>query len=176
MCQDEYKAAMAAFIRIKGITRCPTACALPTQGVVAAADQVALQNYAMARERVRRKRIAAHVQTSCSAPVMADLPPPNTKRWTIRRKSAVVVAVKSGEITLEEACRHYLLSEEEFRNWQRGYEVHGLPALCATRLQQYRTPPSSPPARPHRLPTGVSDCSRGAAHGSGVKGDTSPKT
>ena len=34
MCQEEYEAAVAAFIRSKGVTRCPTACALPTQGTV----------------------------------------------------------------------------------------------------------------------------------------------
>ena len=33
--------AVAEFIRTKGITRCPTACVLPTQGSVAAADRVA---------------------------------------------------------------------------------------------------------------------------------------
>jgi hypothetical protein len=29
---------VAEFIRTKGITRCPTACVLPTQGLVPAAD------------------------------------------------------------------------------------------------------------------------------------------
>ena len=43
MCNEEYEAAVAAFIRSKGITRCPTACALPTQAAPAAADRAALQ-------------------------------------------------------------------------------------------------------------------------------------
>jgi len=81
---------------------------------------------------------------------MADLPPPNTQRWTVRRKAAVVEAVKSGQITLEEACRRYQLSEEEFGTWQRAYEAHGLAGLRATRLQQYRSPPSGRPTRPRR--------------------------
>ena len=55
------------------------------------------------------------------------LPPANTKRWVVRRKAAVVSAVKSGKITLEDACRHYNLSEETFREWQRAYEAQGLP-------------------------------------------------
>ena len=59
MRQDEYQAAVAAFIRSKGITRCPTACALPTQGTIPAADRVALENYAAARARLRQQRIAA---------------------------------------------------------------------------------------------------------------------
>ena len=87
---------------------------------------------------------------SIRAPLMADLPPPNTQRWTIRRKAAVVAAVQSGEITLAEACQRYQLSEEEFGAWQRAYHAHGLPGLRATRLQQYRTPPSTRPRRPRR--------------------------
>jgi hypothetical protein len=48
---------------------------------------------------------------------MIVLPPP-IKRWTIRRKAAVVAAVHSGAITLEAACRRYELSIEEFRTWE----------------------------------------------------------
>ena len=50
--------AVAEFIRVKGITRCPTACVLPTQGLVGAADRVALEQYAVARDQVRRVRAA----------------------------------------------------------------------------------------------------------------------
>ncbi len=66
---------------------------------------------------------------------MGELPPANIKRWVVRRKAAVVAAVQSGEITLEEACRRYQLSEEEFRAWQRAYDADGLRGLRATRLQ-----------------------------------------
>ena len=38
------------------------------------------------------------------------LPPPDTKRWTARRKASVVEAVHSGIITIEEVCRCYTLS------------------------------------------------------------------
>jgi transposase-like protein len=81
---------------------------------------------------------------------MAQLPPANTRRWVVRRKAAVVAAVQSGKITLEEACQRYQLTEEEFRSWQRAYEAHGLPGLRATRLQQYRSPRSPRPGRPRR--------------------------
>ena len=63
------------------------------------------------------------------------LPPTDTKRWVPRRKAAVVAAVRSGAISLEEACRLYHLSEEEFRGWERGIEVHGVAGLRSTRLQ-----------------------------------------
>lgn len=59
---NQYEAAVAAFIRLRGITHCPTACASPTEGVIAAADRAALEEYAAARERVRRQRIAAQMQ------------------------------------------------------------------------------------------------------------------
>ena len=58
MGPDEHEAAVASFIRIRGVTRCPTACALPTQGTVTAADRAALQDHAIARARAPRKRLA----------------------------------------------------------------------------------------------------------------------
>jgi Protein of unknown function (DUF1153) len=69
---------------------------------------------------------------------MDELPPPDVKRWTFRRKAVVVTAVGNGMLTLAEACRRYQLSEEEFLSWQQAYEAHGLPGLRSTRLQQYR--------------------------------------
>ena len=69
---------------------------------------------------------------------MGILPPDNTERWVARRKAAVIGAVRCGELTLEQACRRYQLSEEEFRSWERAYDIHGLPGLRATRSQSYR--------------------------------------
>jgi transposase-like protein len=69
---------------------------------------------------------------------MVELPPPNTNRWVVRRKAAVLAAIRSGEITIEEACRRYGLSEEELLSWQRAFESNGLPGLRATRLPPYR--------------------------------------
>jgi transposase-like protein len=69
---------------------------------------------------------------------MVDLPPPNTKRWVVRRKAAVLAAVRSGAISIEEACRRYGLSDEELLSWQRAFDSHGLPGLRATRLPSYR--------------------------------------
>ena len=77
------------------------------------------------------------------------LPPPNTKRWVVRRKAAVITAVRNGGITVEEACRVYQLSEEEFRSWERAFELHGLAGLRTTRIQRYRRlrPKAAPPRR-----------------------------
>ena len=56
--------AVAEFIRTKGITRCPTACVLPTQGLVPAADRVALEEHAVERDRLRRAQAAARWRPS----------------------------------------------------------------------------------------------------------------
>jgi transposase-like protein len=73
-----------------------------------------------------------------SARVIDSLPHPNTKRWVVRRKAAVVAAVRTGGITIEEACRAYQLSEEEFLSWVSAFEKHGLAGLRVTRVQHYR--------------------------------------
>ncbi len=69
-----------------------------------------------------------------------DLPPPDTKRWVIRRKAEVVAGVRSGLLTLEQACTRYTLSVEEFLSWERLIDKHGVRGLRATRIQQYRDP------------------------------------
>ncbi len=74
---------------------------------------------------------------------MAELPPANVKRWTIRRKAAVVTAVANGTLTAQEACRRYQLTDEELQSWRRAYETYGLPGLRSTRLQHYRNPADS---------------------------------
>lgn len=69
---------------------------------------------------------------------LADLPPPTTKRWVIRRKAEVVSAVRGGLLTLEEACDRYQLTLEEFLAWQKAIDQFGMAGLRATRVQQYR--------------------------------------
>jgi hypothetical protein len=63
IAEDDCAAAIAEFIRTKGITRCPTACVLPTQGRIGAADRAALGEHAVARDRMRRERLAARVRS-----------------------------------------------------------------------------------------------------------------
>ena len=78
----------------------------------------------------------------------AYLPPADTTRWVVRRKAAVVTAVRDGAISLEEACRRYHLSEEEFLSWEQGIEVHRIAGLRITRQQIYRNVPNLKQARP----------------------------
>jgi len=76
---------------------------------------------------------------------MIELPPPNTRRWVARRKAAVVAAVFSGLITIEEACHCYQMSEEEFVAWQRTFETYDVVGLRADHVQHRRS------VRPSRL-------------------------
>jgi hypothetical protein len=78
-----------------------------------------------------------------------DLPSPDTKRWVTRRKAVIVSAVRAGVISLEEVCRRYELSVEEFLAWQGAIDTHGEPGLRVTRLQIYR---DNPPSRAGKDP------------------------
>jgi Protein of unknown function (DUF1153) len=69
---------------------------------------------------------------------IADLPAPGTTRWVMRRKAEVIAAVRGGLLSLEEACRRYRLTADEFLSWQSSIEQHGLVGLRTTRIQQYR--------------------------------------
>ena len=71
-------------------------------------------------------------------PAAVKLSPPNTKRWTMQRKAAVVEAVHSGMITIDETCRRYFLSVEEFLSWHNTIQRHGVRGLQITKLQNYR--------------------------------------
>ena len=56
---SDYEAAVAAFIRNRGITRCPTVCLARTQASLPAADRAALEEYEAGREQSRRSHVAA---------------------------------------------------------------------------------------------------------------------
>ena len=65
---------VAEFIRTKGITRCPTACVLPTQASVAAADREAFGEYAVRRAERRRARVAAHARQFWNLDLVPSVP------------------------------------------------------------------------------------------------------
>jgi hypothetical protein len=67
-----------------------------------------------------------------------SLPPPDTERWSARRKAAVVMAARTGVISREEACRRYCLSPEELAAWETALDENGIPGLRSTRQQNYR--------------------------------------
>ncbi|MEQ3626355.1 MAG: DUF1153 domain-containing protein [Celeribacter sp.] len=88
-----------------------------------------------------------------SVMTLADLPPPDTRRWVASRKASVVRAVSHDLISAEFACRRYGLSEEELESWRRAVQRHGEQALKATSLQRFRDD-SPPEVKPNRAADG----------------------
>jgi hypothetical protein len=80
-----------------------------------------------------RKHQPNSEQDLCAQLTMADLPPPDTRRWVARRKAEVAAAVQTGLLTVEDACRRYRLTREELSGWQRGLHQFGVRGLQATR-------------------------------------------
>jgi hypothetical protein len=66
------------------------------------------------------------------------LPSAETKRWSSRRKAAVLVAIRVGAITREEACMRYMLSNEELTGWERAFDRNGIPGLRSSHQHPYR--------------------------------------
>ena len=60
--EHNLQAIIAEYIRTKGVTRCPTACVVPTQASVTEADRAALEEYAIERARQRREKAAARAR------------------------------------------------------------------------------------------------------------------
>jgi hypothetical protein len=56
MSPQNYEAEIAAFIRAKGVTRCPTACAAPTHASGSDADREALRRRAEQLEALRQEK------------------------------------------------------------------------------------------------------------------------
>ena len=65
-------------------------------------------------------------------------PETGESRWVPRRKAQVVVAVRGGLLSLDDACVRYALTVEEFLSWQTAMTKYGLPGLRATHAQEYR--------------------------------------
>jgi hypothetical protein len=64
--ETEYADAVAEFLRKRGITRCPTACVVPTHASVNAADRAALRDHDAAREAAREARLRNYQQLLAS--------------------------------------------------------------------------------------------------------------
>jgi hypothetical protein len=67
------------------------------------------------------------------------LPPTDTKRWSSRRKAAVVLGTRLGVITRAEACQRYMLSDEELSLWEVAFDRCGIPGLRSAALHLYRS-------------------------------------
>ena len=66
-----------------------------------------------------------------------ELPAPH-QRWTVRRKAAVIEAVRGGWMPVEDVIELYNISVDEFLAWERDIDRYGLHGLRVTRYQIYR--------------------------------------
>jgi hypothetical protein len=66
MSDTDYAKAVAEFMSKKGVTRCPTVCAVPTRGNVPEADRAALRDYAAARDAARLAKLRNYQQILAS--------------------------------------------------------------------------------------------------------------
>lgn len=66
MTESEYAAQIEEFMRRRGVTRCPTACVVPTHGAVAESDRAQLRNYNETREAARLEKLKAYQQPAAA--------------------------------------------------------------------------------------------------------------
>lgn len=59
--------------------------------------------------------------------------------WTFKRKMRVVLQVKHGQFTREEACTEYGLSPDELNEWITKHDKFGPLSLKSSNVQQYRS-------------------------------------
>jgi hypothetical protein len=64
------------------------------------------------------------------------LPPPDCRRWNARRKVAVVLAVRTGALSLGDAYDRYMLSAEELSAWEAAFEEDGIAGLQMKRRRK----------------------------------------
>jgi hypothetical protein len=90
--------------------------------------------------RVEPRLVGSAGDSSDAEDVFARMPvlPKPRQRWTVRRKAAVIEAVRGGWVPIEEVCRLYKLSVDEFLAWERDIDRHGIYGLRSTRYQIYR--------------------------------------
>jgi hypothetical protein len=67
---------------------------------------------------------------------LGNLPPVKPNRWFPTHKADIVVAVRGGLITADQACKRYKLTLEEFTLWQRAFESNGIAGLRVARARR----------------------------------------
>ena len=80
------------------------------------------------RDAFRRKNARANYVVGPNGDIitLADLPSARSTRWVLRRKAEIVLAVRGGLLSLDDACKRYELSVQEFYAWQSAVARRGL--------------------------------------------------
>jgi hypothetical protein len=71
---------------------------------------------------------------------LVHLPPSDERHWLPRHKAAVVAAVRSRVLTMEDASKRYMLTEEEFHSWKDAIDRNGIMGLQAGTRERRRAP------------------------------------
>jgi hypothetical protein len=79
-----------------------------------------------------RTRLSHIIGPDGSVLTTNDLPLPYIERWLPRKKAEVVVGVRGGLLSLDDACTRYGLTAEEFFSWQSALERFGIRGLRVT--------------------------------------------
>ena len=69
----------------------------------------------------------------------ADLPHAGPQRWVPGKKAAVLAAIQTGTLSIEEACKRYFLTPEELQSWHQSFAADGVAGLKMKRLAERRT-------------------------------------
>jgi hypothetical protein len=77
----------------------------------------------------------AHIHRGEKLPTNSQNTPGQTSgfRWVMSRKAHVLSTIRSGEITLQQACSLYAISIEELTAWEEAFRRSGPEGLYATR-------------------------------------------
>jgi hypothetical protein len=70
-----------------------------------------------------------------------DLPIEKPKRWTARRKAAVIEAIRRKIISIWDACERYDLSAEELAQWERNLDRFGVSGLQMKQIDRKTSKP-----------------------------------
>ena len=71
---------------------------------------------------------------------LQDLPSPDIRFWVPRHKAAVVSAVRSGMLSIDDACKRYMLTEEEFHSWDEAFTQYGVVGLRTSQRERRKVP------------------------------------
>ena len=86
----------------------------------------------------RRGRVSYVIGPDGSPLTLADLPAPEHEAMGYPAQGGSGGGCPRRTSSLDEACRRYTLTVEEFLAWQRAIDRFGMAGLRATRVQQYR--------------------------------------
>jgi two-component system, cell cycle response regulator DivK len=70
-------------------------------------------------------------------PLAGVLPSTGSKiKWSPRRKALLVIAIRSGMISLRDACERYFLSPDELSHWRGAFDRDGIAGLYSTKQRR----------------------------------------